>query len=102
VVLTAARRVRDSWENYHATSYVFTFAEKWEKNQSRDNQDLQHDGNQKCATLVAANTFFLIGVAFDQTAIQKAHTFFGNRGNRHHTPPETFPARRGRFAAPVP
>lgn len=85
----------------HAVGDVFAFAEEREENDRGDNQNLQNDRDEKSATLVAANAFFLGGITFDEAASQKTGWIFGKIRISHHTPPETGPARRGRFAVPV-
>ena len=49
---------------------VFAFAEQREDDQRGKDQELYDDGNQNRAAFSAGSAAFLIGIAFDETALQ--------------------------------
>jgi hypothetical protein len=102
IVVDSSRIVWDSRNKNSAIGNVFTLAEEREQNERGKDQDLNADGYEESAALVAADAGLLRRISLDKTASQKniffRHTW--NRVDRHNTPPK-FPTSFENFAAPA-
>jgi hypothetical protein len=74
----------------HIRQDALWFGEQWNQNDRRDNCGLCGDGDNQGAAANAAFSRALLGIAFDETALQGTKLVLrtGTGFDRHHTPPQ--------------